>query len=66
LLLPVLRELAACSSLPLSAMPNAGFPQRIGDRTVYPKSSPEYFALFAAEAAELGRADPGRLLRHDS
>ena len=35
-------------------MPNAGFPQRIGDRTVYPKSSPEYFALFAAEAAELG------------
>jgi len=54
LLLPVLRELAACSSLPLSAMPNAGFPQRIGDRTVYPKSSPEYFALFAAEAAELG------------
>ena len=54
LLLPVVRELAACSSLPLSAMPNAGFPQRIGDRTVYPKSSPEYFALFAAEAAELG------------
>ncbi len=47
LLLPILRELAGCSSLPLSAMPNAGFPQRIGDRTVYPKSSPEYFALFA-------------------
>lgn len=54
LLLPILRELAQCASLPLSAMPNAGFPQRIGDRTVYPKSSPEYFALFAAEAAELG------------
>ena len=54
LLLPVLRELAASTSLPLSAMPNAGFPKRIGDRTVYPRSSPEYFALFAREASELG------------
>ncbi len=54
LLLPILRELAASTSLPLSAMPNAGFPQRIGDRTVYPRSSPEYFAMFAQEAAELG------------
>ncbi len=35
-------------------MPNAGFPKRIGDRTVYPRSSPEYFALFAKEAAEIG------------
>lgn len=54
LLLPILRELAAISSFPLSAMPNAGFPKRVGDRTVYPRSSPEYFALFAQEAAELG------------
>ncbi len=54
LLLPVLRDLAAISSIPLSAMPNAGFPKRVGDRTVYPRSSPEYFALFAREAAELG------------
>ena len=54
LLLPVLRELAATAKLPLSAMPNAGFPKRIGDRTVYPRSSPEYFALFAREAAEIG------------
>ena len=54
LLLPVLRDLAAISGLPLSAMPNAGFPKRIGDRTVYPRSSPEYFALFAQEAAEIG------------
>ncbi|HVB55107.1 MAG TPA: bifunctional homocysteine S-methyltransferase/methylenetetrahydrofolate reductase [Candidatus Acidoferrales bacterium] len=54
LLLPILRELADCASLPLSAMPNAGFPQRIGDRTVYPKSSPEYFALFAGEASDIG------------
>lgn len=54
LLLPVLRALAETASHPLSAMPNAGFPKRVGDRTVYPKSSPEYFALFAEEAAALG------------
>ena len=54
LLLPVLRELAATAKFPLSAMPNAGFPKRVGDRIVYPKSSPEYFALFAQEAAEIG------------
>ena len=53
-LLPILRELAGCSSLPLSVMPNAGFPKRMGDRIVYPRSSPEYFALFAKEAAEMG------------
>jgi homocysteine S-methyltransferase len=52
--LPILRELASCASLPLSVMPNAGFPKRMGDRIVYPRSSPEYFALFAKEAAELG------------
>ena len=28
--------------------------KRVGDRIVYPKSSPEYFALFAEEAADLG------------
>ena len=50
----------SCASWPrrrncrFSAMPNAGFPHRMGDRIVYPKSSPEYFALFAREAAELG------------
>ncbi len=53
-LLPIIRDLASHASLPLSAMPNAGFPKRIGDRTVYPKSSPEYFAQFAQEAAEIG------------
>src|SRR5258708_32627369 len=35
-------------------MPTAGFPNREGDRIVYPTSSPEYFALFAREAAALG------------
>ncbi len=54
LLLPILKEMAAAANIPLSAMPNAGFPHRMGDRIVYPKSSPEYFSLFAREAAELG------------
>ncbi len=52
-LLPVLRAMAT-SGLDLSAMPNAGFPQRMGHRIVYPKSSPEYFAAFAREAVEAG------------
>jgi 5,10-methylenetetrahydrofolate reductase len=39
---------------PLSAMPNAGFPKRVGDRVVYPRSSPEYFAQFGRDAAALG------------
>src|SRR5467141_2012164 len=52
--LPILQELAAVDGLRVSGMPNAGFPKREGDRIVYPKSSPEYFALFAREAAALG------------
>ncbi len=54
LLMPILEELAAAASLPVSAMPNAGFPKRMGDRTIYPKSSPQYFAQFARDAAALG------------
>ena len=53
-LLPILQELASIDDIRVSAMPNAGFPKREGDRIVYPKSSPEYFALFAREAAGLG------------
>ncbi len=53
-LLPILQELVAVNGCAVSAMPNAGFPKRQGDRIVYPKSSPEYFALFAREAADLG------------
>src|SRR6202011_381693 len=53
-LLPILQELAGVDDLRISAIPNGGFPQREGDRIVYPKSSPEYFALFAREAAALG------------
>jgi methionine synthase I (cobalamin-dependent)/5,10-methylenetetrahydrofolate reductase len=53
-LLPILAELSAVDNIRVSGMPNAGFPKREGDRIVYPKSSPEYFALFAREAAALG------------
>jgi methionine synthase I (cobalamin-dependent)/5,10-methylenetetrahydrofolate reductase len=53
-LLPILQELAGVDDLRASGMPNAGFPKREGDRIVYPKSSPEYFALFAREAAAAG------------
>jgi methionine synthase I (cobalamin-dependent)/5,10-methylenetetrahydrofolate reductase len=53
-LLPILEELASVDDLRVSGMPNAGIPKREGDRIVYPKSSPEYFALFAREAAALG------------
>jgi 5,10-methylenetetrahydrofolate reductase len=52
-LLPILEGFAGANRA-LSAMPNVGFPTRVGDRTVYPRSSPEYFALFAREAAAMG------------
>jgi methionine synthase / methylenetetrahydrofolate reductase(NADPH) len=51
-LLGILEGLGA--GKPLSAMPNVGFPQRVGDRIVYPRSSPDYFALFARDAVALG------------
>ena len=53
-LLPILGQLAGVDEVRVSGMPNAGFPKREGDRIVYPKSSPEYFAEFAREAAALG------------
>jgi homocysteine S-methyltransferase len=54
-LLPILQELVGASDgTNVSGMPNAGFPKREGDRIVYPKSSPAYFAEFAREAAAVG------------
>jgi homocysteine S-methyltransferase len=53
LLLPILAGFSG-SARPIVAMPNAGFPKRVGDRIVYPRSSPEYFAQFAVEAVALG------------
>jgi methionine synthase / methylenetetrahydrofolate reductase (NADH) len=52
-LLPILAGLAE-GGKPLSAMPNVGFPKRVGDRIVYPRSSPEYFSLFAQDAVAIG------------
>jgi methionine synthase I (cobalamin-dependent)/5,10-methylenetetrahydrofolate reductase len=53
-LLPILQELVNAGNGNVSGMPNAGFPKREGDRIVYPKSSPEYFAQFAREAVAMG------------
>jgi homocysteine S-methyltransferase len=53
-LIGVVQHLAAQSGAFVSAMPNVGFPKRVGDRVVYPKSSPDYFRLFAQDAAALG------------
>ncbi|MGH7730957.1 MAG: homocysteine S-methyltransferase family protein, partial [Candidatus Eiseniibacteriota bacterium] len=52
--LEVLEEMIrAADGTPVSAMPNAGLPHMVDGRYVY-LSSPEYFADFAARAAELG------------
>ncbi|HEY2118269.1 MAG TPA: bifunctional homocysteine S-methyltransferase/methylenetetrahydrofolate reductase [Candidatus Acidoferrum sp.] len=53
-LLPILQELTNAGDIRVSGMPNTGFPKREGDRVVYPKSSPEYFASFAQDAAQAG------------
>ena len=44
----------ARSGRPLAALPNVGLASIAGGRVVYPHSSPEYFAEFAAQAASLG------------
>lgn len=53
--LQVLRRMAAANrwGIPLSAMPNAGWPTVVGDRVIF-GASPEYFADFAREARALG------------
>lgn len=53
-ILGVLRAMARVEGARLSVQPNVGFPQRAGDRVVYPRSTPAYFADFAREAASLG------------
>jgi homocysteine S-methyltransferase len=53
-LLGVAQNLVGHAGAYVSAMPNVGFPKRVGDRVVYPKSSPEYFRRFAEDAAALG------------
>ena len=48
-LAPVIADL----DCPVSVMPNAGYPHRVDDRTVY-ESAPSYFARFARDFVELG------------
>jgi homocysteine S-methyltransferase len=58
-LLGVIRKMrAAADDLPgdapaIAAMPNAGYPTMVGSRLIY-RSSPEYFADFAAKAIAAG------------
>jgi homocysteine S-methyltransferase len=54
--LSVLRAMGRVEGALLSVQPNVGFPQRAGDRVVYPRSSPAYFAEFAREAVALRAA----------
>jgi homocysteine S-methyltransferase len=42
------------AGLPLAAMPNVGLASLVGGRVVYPHTTTEYFAEFAARAAALG------------
>ena len=65
-LLPILQELANAGDFRVSGMPNTGFPKKEGDRIVYPKSSPEYFAAFAKDAAAAGVQDSRWMLRHNT
>ena len=48
-LAPIIAELDG----PISVMPNAGYPRRVDNRTVY-GSTPQYFARFARAYIELG------------
>jgi methionine synthase / methylenetetrahydrofolate reductase(NADPH) len=52
--LEVLREFAPLVEVPLAIQPNAGFPRRVGGRTLYPPASPELFSEFAQQAVSLG------------
>jgi methionine synthase I (cobalamin-dependent)/5,10-methylenetetrahydrofolate reductase len=52
--LEVLRAFAPLVDVPLAIQPNAGFPRRVGGRTLYPLASPELFSDFAQQAVSLG------------
>ncbi len=51
--LQVLRRLAAATGRPLSAFPNAGFPQLVDGRTFY-LATPDYFAALGRDMAAAG------------
>lgn len=53
--LDVFKNVASAVPVPLSAMPNAGYPTVIRGRNVY-NASPDYFREYAGEFAQLGAA----------
>ena len=53
--LEVLTRATSSVSLPVSLMPNAGYPWIVGGRTVYP-ATPDYFRETAKEAVQAGAA----------
>ena len=53
--LQVLEQMSQQTRLPLSGQPNAGLPARVEGRFFY-FATPEYFATFARQAADLGVA----------
>ncbi|MFW6193037.1 MAG: bifunctional homocysteine S-methyltransferase/methylenetetrahydrofolate reductase [Gemmatimonadota bacterium] len=53
ILLEAIREMSSATSLPLSALPNAGLPQEVQGRKMY-LASPEYMASYARRLAEAG------------
>ena len=53
-LLPVVATLVArAGDVPVAVKPNAGWPQRVGARLIYP-ATPDYFAEYAARFLEAG------------
>jgi len=53
-LLEALEAIPRSKKYVISISPNAGLPVRSGGRYVYPDSTPDYFADFARDAAQLG------------
>ena len=52
--LAALEQMRSATSLPLTALANAGLPSVSIGRVIYPNASPEYFAEYAAHALRLG------------
>lgn len=52
-MLETLERLVAATALPVSALPNAGLPRRVGGRVMY-LSSPDYVGQYARRLAEAG------------
>jgi homocysteine S-methyltransferase len=52
--LAALEEMRSATTLPLTALANAGLPNLSTGRVIYPDASPEYFAEYAAHAVRIG------------